>query len=114
MTKERKRIIKIPLLIVAVLMVVAVVVWCVNWIVLPTQKIDDMAYLILSNTGDEPYRVELTAANTHWDLDGILVWNPVDAELVMKDGTSLPVKYDEHYRVFKTNNELLGCYLVSR
>ena len=110
--KTRKRTIRnITALVIFVLFLVGL--YTVRWriVVAPQNEIKSMDYIEVTVQSGELYRIDIDN-NCSYDVDGILKWNPVECELVMKNGERMPIFYDSHYGVFMLQ-QYRGCYVIS-
>ncbi len=109
--KTRKRTIR-NVTVLIILMLVLVGLFVVKIFVVPQNEIKSMDYIEVTSQSGELYRIGITQDNCKYDAGGILVWSPVECELVMKNGERQPVFYDSHYGVFMLQ-QYRGCYVIS-
>lgn len=107
--KTRKRTIR-NVTVLIILMLVLVGLFVVKIFVVPQNEIKSMDYIELTAQSGELYRIGITQDNCKYDAGGILVWSPVECELVMKNGERMSVFYDSHYNVFVLHEKYRGCY----
>ena len=108
--RTRKRTIRNVTMLI-ILMLVLVGLFVVKIFVVPQNEIRSMDYIEVTVQSGELYRIDIDN-NCSYDVDGILKWNPVECELVMKNGERMPVFYDSHYGVFMLQ-QYRGCYVIS-
>lgn len=105
MTKRLGIIIVAGAVLLAALSVVAVV-----WLV-PAMEINSMDYILLERESGTPLRVDISAENCSYKCDGILIWSPEQAQIVMTNGETQQIWYDVMYNVFMLE-KYSGCYVI--
>lgn len=109
--RARKRTIR-NVTVLMILVLVLVGLFAVRIFMVPKNEIKSMDYIEVTVQSGELYRIDITQDNCKYDVDRILVWSPVECELVMKNGERMPVFYDSHYGVFMLQ-QYSGCYVIS-
>ena len=106
--KTRKRTIRnVTVLIIMVLLLIGL--FAAKIFIAPHSAIKSMDYIEVTSQNGEIYRIEVTTDNCRYE-GFILMKDPVEGVLVMKNGDRYAASYDANYSVFRIPEKYKGCY----